>query len=94
MGSNQHFPIHLTNHMKVPQEKEQAIELLNSFHKTLSEMETDKENPCLTFRQNMEEGYLFNAALKDATNVLQVYANLYQSAKELKEIIDNKDWTK
>lgn len=93
MATNQNFPIHLTNHMKVPQDKESAVELLNSLRKTIHELEEENENPCVIFRNSMEEGYLFNAALKDATNALTVYANLYQSAKELDEIIQNKIWS-
>jgi hypothetical protein len=92
MATNQNFPIHLTNLMKVPLEKEAAVELCNSLKKTLREMEEENENPCLIFRNNMDEGYLFNAALKDAMNLLTVYANIYQSIKELEEIIELKNW--
>jgi hypothetical protein len=92
MATKQFFPIHLTNLMRVPQEKEQAVALLESLKKTMNELEAEEENPCKIFRLSMEEGYLFNAALKDATNVLIVYANLFQSIKELQEIIESKNW--
>jgi hypothetical protein len=92
MATNQFFPIHLTNLMRVPQEKDEAIALLSSLKKTMEELEAEDENPCKIFRLSMEEGYLFSAALKDATNALTVYANLYQSIKELTSILENKNW--
>lgn len=92
MATNQFFPIQLTNQMMVPKTKNEAIDLLESLRKTLHEMEEEKENPILVFKQSMEEGFLFSAALKDATNCLTVYANLYQSIKELEYIIANKNW--
>ncbi|MCC5815761.1 MAG: hypothetical protein JJT78_13495 [Leptospira sp.] len=78
--------------MRVPLEKEAAIELCNSLKKTLGQLEEENENPILIFRSSMKEGYLFNPALKDATNALTVYANIYQSIKELEEIIELKNW--
>jgi tRNA(Ile2) C34 agmatinyltransferase TiaS len=92
MPGSQNFPIRLTNLMKVPQDKESAMELLASLEKTLRELEEEKENPILVFKENMDNGYLYAAAIKDATNSLNVYAGLYQSAKELREIIEKKNW--
>ncbi|WCL50321.1 hypothetical protein [Leptospira sp. GIMC2001] len=92
MTTGQFFPIRLTNLMKVPQTKLEAEELLASFKKTLAELEEEDNNPCAVFRKNMEEGYLYIAALKDATNALTVYTNLYQSMLELTEILEKKNW--
>ncbi|NCN09032.1 MAG: hypothetical protein GW938_04225 [Leptospira sp.] len=92
MATSQLFPIRLTNLMKVPETKSLAEELLASLQKTLVELENPEENPCLVFKQNMEEGFLFPAALKDASNAVTVYANIYQSIIELKEILELKKW--
>ncbi len=92
MATSQLFPIRLTNLMKIPDTKSQAQELLLSLEKTLQELEKPKENPCLVFKTNMEEGFLFPAALKDAVNAVTEYANLYQSILELKEILELKKW--
>lgn len=78
--------------MKVPKTKKETEDLRASLQKTLSELEADNENPNVIFRKNMEEGYLYNAAFKDASNALQVYAGIYQSIKELEEILEKKEW--
>ncbi|PJE01591.1 MAG: hypothetical protein CK427_10575 [Leptospira sp.] len=92
MATSQLFPIRLTNLMKVPETLVLAEELLASLQKTLIELENPDENPVTIFKKNMEEGFLFPAALKDATNAVTVYANIYQSILELKEIIELKKW--
>jgi len=92
MATSQLFPIRLTNLMKIPETKPLAEELLTSLQRTLVELENPEENPCLIFKQNMEDEFFFPAALKDATNAVTVYANIYQSILELKEILELKKW--
>lgn len=75
----------LTNGWKIPVSIDEKRELKQSYDKTLREMES--ENPILIFKEHMQNGLLHKAALQDALNQLTTYANLYQSAKELEELI-------
>ncbi len=75
----------LANGWKIPSTVSEKIELLSSYQKTLEQMET--ENPISIFKEHMENGLLHKAALQDAMNQLTTYANLFQSAKELTELI-------
>ena len=75
----------LSNGWKIPGSLEEMQEMLNSFQKTIFEMES--ENPLVIFREHMENGLLFKAGLQDALNQINTYANLYASASELKEAI-------
>ncbi len=76
----------LSNGWKIPADRSQALEMLNDFEKNLKEMEL--ENPIFIFKDNMQNGILFKAASLDATNHLTTYINLFMSAQELREYIN------
>lgn len=78
----------LSNGWKVPAGEDEIKALLADFERNMTEME--KENPLTIFRENMENGILFKAALQDAMNQLNTFSNLYLSAAELKEILTKK----
>jgi hypothetical protein len=78
----------LSNGWKIPSSTDEIKALLADFERNITEME--KENPLTIFRENMENGILFKAALQDAMNQLNTFSNLYMSAAELREILVRK----
>lgn len=77
----------LSNGWKIPVTLAEKQELLESFEKTITSMES--ENPLTIFREHMDSGLLFKAGLQDATNQLTTFANLYMSVLELRDAIKN-----
>ncbi len=78
----------LSNGWKIPSDINEIKALLADFERNILEME--KENPLTLFRENMENGILYKAALQDATNQLSTFSSLYLSAAELREILAKK----
>jgi hypothetical protein len=76
----------LSNGWKIPTDKNQALDMLKDFEKNLREMEL--ENPIMIFKDNIQSGILFKAASLDANNHLMTYINLYMSAQELREYLN------